>query len=514
LWITEPDGLCSFLSRGWYEYTGQTEAEGLKFGWLNAVHPDDRGLTGETYVNANRRRAPFELEYRLRRADGEYRWALDTGRPRFGHGEEFLGYIGSVIEIHERKRAEEQNAALLERERRARAEAERVNLLKDEFLATLSHELRSPLNAIVGWSHILGQKNIDPEDAKRGIETIQRNAKAQAQMIEDLLDMSRVISGKVRLDVQHVNLADVIEQAIQSVLPSADARSIRLLKVLDPHAGPVSGDPNRLQQVIWNLLSNAIKFTPKYGRVQVVLERVNSHLEISVSDNGEGIDPKFLPHLFDRFRQADASTTRQHGGLGLGLSIVNHLTELHGGSVRAKSPGKGMGSTFVVALPLAPATHDYGEDLNRRHPRAATHNTDLQEWPDLEGIKVVVVDDDADARALIKRMFLDSSATVLTASSARGALELIQSERPHVLLSDIGMPGEDGYVLISKVRALPAEKGGRTPAVALTAFARTEDRRKALLSGYQMHVAKPVDAAELMAVIASLANRPNADGEN
>jgi CheY-like chemotaxis protein/two-component sensor histidine kinase len=345
------------------------------------------------------------------------------------------------------------------------------------------------------------------DDLRQGLSAIDRNARIQARMIEDLLDMSRIVSGKVRLDVQYVNLADVIEQAIQAVLPSANARSLRLVKVLDPDAGPVMGDPSRLQQIVWNLLTNAIKFTPKGGRIQVVLERVSSHLEISVADNGEGVEQEFLPYVFDRFRQADASATRRHGGLGLGLSIVKQLVELHGGRIAATSAGKGQGSRFLVTLPLAPALQDPVEEAQRRHPRAEPSAAAPYDLPNLAGTKVLVVDDDADARALIERILAEPGAEVSTAASAAEALSVLRRQRPDVLLSDIGMPGEDGYELIRRVRALGAEEGGQTPAVALTAFARSEDRRRALLSGYQMHVAKPVDRAELLAVVASLCGR-------
>jgi signal transduction histidine kinase len=416
---------------------------------------------------------------------------------------ELLGRASAQIE---RSRLQRALRAAVARESDARAAAERASLMKDEFLATLSHELRTPLNAIVGWSQILNQQNARAEDVRQGLAAIDRNARMQTRMIEDLLDMSRIVSGKVRLDVQRVNLADVIEQAIETVLPSANARSLRLLKVLDPNAGPVMGDPSRLEQIVWNLLSNAIKFTPKGGKIHVVLERVNSHLEIGVTDNGEGIDAEFLPYIFDRFRQADASTTRRHGGLGLGLSIVKQLVELHGGRIVAKSAGVNQGATFLITLPVAPAVQQTHEQVDRRHPRAETTGAQY-EAPNLKGVKVLVVDDDADARAVIQRMLAEPGAEVTTASSAAEALTLLSRERHHVLLSDIGMPGEDGYELIRKVRSLPVVAGGQTPAVALTAFARSEDRRRSLLAGYQMHVAKPVDRAELLAVVASLSGR-------
>jgi signal transduction histidine kinase/CheY-like chemotaxis protein len=414
--------------------------------------------------------------------------------------------------LYERiKRAAAEREQLLEAERAARAEAERVSLVKDEFLATLSHELRTPLNAILGWTQILRDRAVHDEELSEGLSVIERNTRVQTQLIEDLLDMSRIISGKIRLDVQQVDLQDVVKAAVASVRHSADVKGIRLQVVLDPLAGPVRGDPSRLQQCFWNLMSNAIKFTPKGGRVQVTLERVNSHLEVCVIDNGEGIKPEFLPHLFERFRQADASTTRRHGGLGLGLSIVKHLVELHGGQVRAKSAGEGQGSTFCIELPLM-VVHPPAEP-SREHPRsgaprpAETDTTYPLDHPSLEGITVLAVDDEPDALMLVKRVLEGCGAKVLTATSAAEALQIVKRERPDMILSDIGMPGEDGYDFMRKVRTLPADQGGRIPAAALTAFARAEDRTRALRAGYQTHVAKPVESTELTAVVASLATR-------
>jgi hypothetical protein len=388
----------------------------------------------------------------------------------------------------------------------ARAEAERVGQMKDEFLATLSHELRTPLNAIVGWSQIIRAAPQHAEDVAEGIEVIERNARAQTQIIEDLLDMSRIINGKLRLDVQRVDLATVIRAAADTVSPAADAKGIRLQLVLDPLASPVSGDPNRLQQVFWNLLSNGIKFTPRGGRVQVLLERINSHLEVSIIDTGEGIEPEFLPLVFDRFRQADATTTRRHGGLGLGLAIVKQLVELHGGSIRAKSPGRGKGATFVVILPLT-ILHPDSEPLPpRHHPSAPAIPLTMGDCAKIEGVRVLVVDDEADARELLRRLLMDCNAIVTVAATAQEALALLESERPDVLVSDIGMPGEDGYTLIQRVRALGEGYGGRTPAIALTAYARPEDRVKAMVAGFQQHLSKPVEPAELIAVVATLMN--------
>jgi CheY-like chemotaxis protein len=410
-----------------------------------------------------------------------------------------------------------QREELLESERHARHEAERQSRVKDEFLATLSHELRTPLNAILGWSQVLRQRADavaagaapGPDllaELVEGLEVIERNTRVQTQLIDDLLDMSRITSGKLRLDVQQVDLADVVKAAVASVRHAAEGKNIRLQVVIDPLAGPVRGDPGRLQQCVWNLLTNAVKFTPKGGKVQVSLERVNSHLEVCVADDGEGIKPELLPHLFERFRQGDASTTRRHGGLGLGLSIVKHLVELHGGRARAKSPGPGQGSTFCVDLPLM-VVHRPPEDPSRTHPRAQPQMSSWSDLPSLAGVTVLAVDDEPDALGLVKRVLEGCGARVLTAVSAREALDLVAAERPDMIVSDIGMPDEDGYDFIRKVRALPAAQGGRTPAAALTAFARAEDRTRALRAGYQTHVTKPVEPSELTAVVASLANR-------
>lgn len=422
-----------------------------------------------------------------------------------------VGRVWSFSDVTERRRAEEtaQQAAeerkqLLESERAARAEAERASAMKDDFLATLSHELRTPLSAILGWAQVLRLRSMSEAELHRGLETIERNARVQTQLIEDLLDMSRITSGKLRLDIQAVEPVQFIEAAIETVRPAAEAKGIRLEKLLDPVAGPISGDPNRLQQVMWNLLSNAIKFTPKNGKVQVLLERVSSHIEISVADTGIGIKPEFLPHVFERFRQADASTTRTFGGLGLGLSIVKRLVELHGGTVRVKSAGDARGATFTVHLPLTVVQRGTGERLHPGAPKAALL---VFEHADLSGVKVLVVDDEVDARDLIQRVLADCNAEVFTARSADEALALVEKERPHVLISDIGMPDVDGYELLRRVRALGQAKGGRLPAIALTAFARSEDRTRALRAGFLVHVAKPVEPSELVATVTSVAGR-------
>jgi len=418
-----------------------------------------------------------------------------------------IGASKIARDITQRKRTEEalrglaqEREGLLEVERTARREAERVSIVKDEFLANVSHELRTPLNAILGWSHLIISGQLGGTDLRQGLETIARNARTQAQLIEDLLDMSRIISGKLRLDLQLTDLARVVHGALDSVRPSAEARGVRLRPNVEAEAGPVTGDPTRLQQVVWNLLTNAVKFTPRGGTVDVLLKRVSSHLEITVQDSGQGIPADFLPYIFERFRQGDASSTRRQGGLGLGLSIVKHLVELHGGSVEARSPGEGQGATFVVRLPLAPVRED---ELGG----AATGHPPGYEDVDLAGVQVLVVDDEADAREILRRMLARCHADVITAPGAAEGLRLVRLRKPDVLVSDIGMPEMDGHAFIREVRRLPAEEGGRTPAVALTAFARSEDRTRAILAGYQIHVAKPIEPQELVATVASLAGR-------
>ena len=394
---------------------------------------------------------------------------------------------------------------LLDSERAARSEAERMSALKDEFLATLSHELRTPLSAILGWAQVLRLRPEDATQVREGLRTIERNARVQIQLIEDLLDMSRITSGKVRLDVQPVDPLAFVEAAIATVSPGAQAKGVRIEKQLDPSGGPVSGDPGRLQQVAWNLLSNAVKFTPKDGKVQVRLERVNSHVELSVADTGIGIRPDFLPHVFERFRQDDASTTRMFGGLGLGLSIVKHLVELHGGTVHVMSPGVDKGATFTVRLPLK-VVHDRRDVDSRLHPRTSADSHEF-ELANLAGLKVLVVDDEPDARELIRRVLVECQAEVITAPDAVTALSAVTSERPDVIVSDIGMPHVDGFELLRRIRALGPRQGGAVPAIALTAFARSEDRTRVLHAGFLVHVSKPVEPSELVATVAAVAGR-------
>jgi signal transduction histidine kinase/ActR/RegA family two-component response regulator len=402
------------------------------------------------------------------------------------------------------RHSEDKLARLLQSEREARADAERANRIKDEFLSTVSHELRTPLNAILGYSQLLHHSLDDHREMEEGLSVIERNAKAQSQIIEDLLDMGRILSGKVRLDVQSVDMAEVIEAAVDTLQPAADAKNIRVQCVLDSRAGTVLGDDSRLQQVIWNLLANSIKFTPKGGRVQVSLVRINSHFEISVSDSGAGIPPDLLPHVFDRFRQGDASTTKRYGGLGLGLSIVKQLVELHGGTVSASSPGEGQGATITIELPVQIVQ---GREILEQMSHAAEvgHAAEIAQVS-LEGIRVLVVDDEPDSRELARRLLSKNHATVEVAEGVDEAMALFQANPPDVLLSDIGMPHKDGYELMRAIRAL-GPPAGTVPAIALTALARPEDRKRAMLAGFQAHVSKPVDPGELIAVVATFAGR-------
>ena len=386
---------------------------------------------------------------------------------------------------------------------RARKVAEEATLAKDQFLAVVSHELRTPLTAILGWSRLLKGGKLDEKGTLQALETIERNAHSQSQLIEDLLDFSRIVSGKIRLDVGTVDPAAVTEAAINVMSPAIDAKGIQLQVILDPRTGPVSGDPERLQQVLWNLLSNAVKFTPKQGRIQVRLARVNSNVEITVSDSGEGISAEFLPYVFDRFSQADNSTTRLHRGLGLGLAISRHIVELHGGTIRAVSPGQGQGASFILKLPIM-VVHDQ----TRAKTTTPLNDSGQPDEPArLDGVRVLVVDDEQDTRLLLMTVLTESGAQVNTVASAADALESLQQNDTDLLLSDIEMPGEDGYSLIRKVRESEKWEQRGIPAIALTAHARATDRLQALSAGFQLHMPKPVEPAELIVAIANLTNR-------
>ncbi|MCC7123861.1 MAG: CHASE3 domain-containing protein [Acidobacteria bacterium] len=511
-WSTRADGYFDYFNERWYEYTGMPRPHepggeqdpsgtGQGWHWRDFLHRDDVEVTLRTWTQALESGDPYHVQYRLKRVDGQFRWFIARAVPLHDANGAITRWFGTSTDIDDQKRAEEERAQLLASERSARSEAERAARMKDEFVSTLSHELRTPLNAIVGWIGVLKQDS-SPEALTRGLSVIDRNLKRQSQMIDDLLDISRIISGKLRLDVHRVDLAAVIEEAVASVQPAADAKNVRLITVLGS-AAVIQGDPGRLQQVVWNLLTNAVKFTPKGGLVQVTLRKQGSHVHIEVSDNGEGISAEFLPQIFQRFRQADASSTRRHGGLGLGLAIVKNLVEMHGGSVDARSEGEGSGAIFTVRLPLALARQPEA-------PEIEMHGSEPLREPFgmlLEGLMVLVVDDEPDARELVQRFLSEAGAGTTSASSASEALELLeQGLQPDIIVSDIGMPERDGYDFMRRVRQLDGPVAS-APAAALTALARGEDRKRALLAGYQTHLAKPVDPTELVAMVASLAGR-------
>jgi PAS domain S-box-containing protein len=669
------DGMADYANQRWYEYSGASLDRSTGESWTDTLHPDDRERTQRRWAEAVKTGLPFEIEYRFRRKDGEYRWHLSRAIPIRNSHEQILKWIGTSTDIHDRMQAEAEREELLAREKAARAEvehaaesirrlqavtdsalgrlgledllretlwrvrelleadagaillttedgrslvvraaigpeeaaigeyipfgegvagsiaarrapmivgdmasgtvvnpllrqgarslvgaplivegrlvgvihadttvfrrfsesdlrllqlaadrialaveqtrlydvekqarrqAEESNRMKDEFLAMVSHELRSPLNAMVGYARLLRFGKLDAQKVKNAVDVIERGGKAQTQLIDDLLDTARIISGKLRLDIGPVNLVAVIEAAVQTIYPAADAKRITIQTDLNPKVGQIAGDPERLQQVIWNLLSNAVKFTPTSGRVEARLERIDPHICITVSDTGKGISPAFLPYVFDRFRQADASSSRRYGGLGLGLALVKYLVELHGGTIEAFSEGEGNGATFKVMLPVPAVSR------SPREPETVT----LAAGPEktLAGVRALVVDDEDDARELLKTVIGQYGADVAAARSAAEAFALIttapEHKRPDVMVTDLGMPDEDGYSLLWRVREWEHEHGRYTPAVALTAYGRSEDRKRALQAGFQMHIAKPVEPDELAVVVASLVKRP------
>lgn len=447
------------------------------------------------------------------RKDGTTFWANVTISALRDDSGQLLGYAKLTRDLTEIKRAEamelanQQREEMLDAERNARMAAQRTTRLKDEFLATLSHELRTPLSAILGWTQVLlkDAPSRSADAQRRAVEVIDRNARAQVKLIDDLLDLSRITTGKLRLDLHQVSFASIVEAALDTAMPAATTKGIRLKVILGATQDVVSADSARLQQVVWNLLTNAIKFTPKGGQIQVLLQRVNSHLELSVSDTGIGIAANYLPHVFERFSQWDSSTTRSVGGLGLGLAISKQLVELHGGIIKAASKGEGLGATFSVELPLS-IVQLQDEGSPRVHPTAETQSTELLSLPRLEGVHVFLVDDEPDARELLRTVLQDQGAKVTSFVTAEEALATLKTTRPTVLVCDIGMPKMDGYQLIRALRALEP-RGDRLPALALTAFARAEDRKRSLVAGYQAHLAKPFDVAELILLIADLVGR-------
>ncbi|HEU4536547.1 MAG TPA: ATP-binding protein, partial [Polyangiaceae bacterium] len=502
VWTTNAAGEVEEDSPSWRAFTGQSYEAWRGRGWLDALHPDDVERAAEVWSRAVRTGQLHDVEYRVRRHDGVYRVTRARSAPVRDEAGRVREWVGVNVDVTEQKHAEAERDALLAREQQARAVAEDANRMKDEFLATVSHELRTPLNAILGWATLIGGGSLDAPARARALETIERNARAQARLIEDLLDLSRILHGKFVLAVGPVELVRVVEAALDAVRPAAEAKGIRLQPVLDSHA-TIVGDAERLQQIVWNLLSNAIKFTPRGGRVRVTLRRAPSYVELSIADTGQGIEAAFLPHVFEPFRQAEGGTTRRSGGLGLGLSIVRSLVELHGGTVTALSDGPGQGATFAVRLPMAPLRADRITPEPEPAPGEPERAT-FECPPALAGLRVLVVDDEPDTRSLLAFVLSQCEARATTVGSAAEAFAELGRARFDVLISDIGMPGEDGLSFIRRVRQLPPEGGGRIPAVALTAYARGEDRARALRAGFSTHLAKPIEPNELALVIAAL----------
>ncbi|MFN8392491.1 MAG: CHASE domain-containing protein [Bdellovibrionota bacterium] len=506
---------------------GYTESE-IVGGSILQIVPEDR-IDEEIEILAKIARGErvAHLETKRRTKAGEQIFISVSTSPVKDPNGKIIGAAKIARDITDRRRADEalreseerfkqlaeERNRLLDQERAARTELDRANRMKDDFLLTLSHELRTPLNAILGWSQLFARKKLDADQMKEGLAVIERNARSQAQIIDDLLDMNRIVSGKVRLESQELDLKAVIGAAVDTVTPAARAKEIRVATRCSEDSVRLIGDANRLSQVFWNLLSNAVKFTPKGGSVEIDVQTVGSNVEVKISDTGEGIKPEFLPFVFDRFRQADSSTTRQQGGLGLGLNIVKQLVELHGGRVSAFSPGPGQGSVFTVTLPWRVAE----PSLEPFEPERVVDAPSVAPIPvDLSGRSILVVDDESDARELMKIVLTEYGAEVLMAGSSHEALRLLESHRVDLILSDIGMPEEDGYGFIKRVRALPRERGGLTPAIAITAFARREDRIRSIAAGFQMHVAKPVEPAELLAAVGSIraAQKLNAESNS
>lgn len=501
-WMADENGSIFWYNQRWFEYTGTTLEEMQGWGWRKVHHPHHIDRVVEHIRHCFETGELWEDTFPLRRKDGQYLWFLSRATPIRDQQGKVLRWFGTNTDITERQEAEQERDRLFQLEQAARAEAERANRIKDEFLAILSHELRSPLNPILGWAKLLQTRKLNETKTAEALATIERNAKLQTQLIDDLLDVAKILRGKLSIQATPVNLAFVIESAIDTVRTAAVAKSILLHPALS-NIGQVSGDPNRLQQIVWNLLSNAIKFTPNGGRVEIRLQSLDNHAQITVSDTGIGINPDFIPYIFESFRQEDVSITRKYGGLGLGLAIVRQLVEAHGGTIAADSPGVGLGATFTVRLPL----------LNFE-PEIKQPDELPQQALELTGVRVLTVDDDADARELLTVLLTEYGAQVLTVTSAAEVLANLESFKPDVLVSDIGMPEVDGYSLIQQIRTLTPEKGGEIPAIALTAYARVEDSQRAINSGYQQHVTKPLDPEELVQAVVALkkiANLPKLD---
>ncbi|MDZ8263845.1 response regulator [Nostoc sp. ChiQUE01b] len=498
IWMIDSEARTEYVNQRLSQMLGYTAEEMLGCSIFDFMDRAD-GIAAEEKLEWLKREGSDLKEGRLRCKDGSYIWTLISARAIFGEQNEFLGAIAMLTDITDRKRTESERDRLLQLEQIARAEAEAANRIKDEFLAVLSHELRSPLNPILGWAKLLQSRKFDEAALKKALKTIERNAKLQAQLIEDLLDVSRILQGKLSLNTIPIDLVSTLEAAMETVHLAAEAKTIEIETMLDPNVGKVLGDPARLQQVFWNLLSNAIKFTETKGKVNVRLQRIDAQAQITVSDTGKGIDPDFLPHVFDYFRQGDSTTTRRFGGLGLGLAIARHLIEMHGGTVGAQSPGEGKGAIFTVRLPLIKDSTTIKDDTKTDSSTAAFASSPLM------GLQVLVVDDNDDTRDFFSFVLEQFGAIVTAVASGYEALQVLTQSKPDILLSDIGMPEMNGYMLMQQVRTLEAKIGGKQmPAIALTAYAGEINQQYALRAGFQQHIVKPVAPEELLIAISNL----------
>lgn len=498
IWITDGDGKATFFNRPWSEFAGAAMEEMTSKGWESWLHPEDQPSAIKRWNHSRTTGEAFESEYRLRRgSDGSYRWFLCRAVGVRGKDGKNVRWFGSCTDIENQKRSQQERESLLAAERRARSDLIRASRVKDEFLATLSHELRTPMTAILGWARLLRDPKMREKNLERGIEAIDASAKAQARLIEDLLDMNRILTGKLALQPELVDFRAIVRQAVTAVQPAASNKQISLTTELDDtEAAFIEADPARLQQVVWNILTNAVKFTPVGGTVEVRLQSEGGFLRLTVKDSGRGIKQSFLPHVFERFRQADGSTTREFGGLGLGLAIVRSLVEMHGGTVAADSPGEGLGATFTVELPLRTESTS---EVTSEKPRGSMVDRAI-----IKGKRVLAVDDDFAAGSIIRTILESGGAEVQVVLSAAEALALLRQQEFDLLLSDIGMPEMDGYGLRREVSKLEEAAGRKIPTMALTAFARAEDRAQALAAGFDAHLAKPIYPNELLAAVAKL----------
>lgn len=500
IWICDRAAKPSWFNQPWLDFRSRNLEDALEEGCFANIHPDDENRVREIYQDAFEKGDSFNVEYRTVGSDGEYRWLLVHGSPLSYSNGELDTYIFSCADITATKAADENLRQVLTNERLARSEAEQANRIKDEFVATLSHELRTPLTTMIGWTELLKRRPVKEADLEDGLEAIDRSARLQLQLINDLLDISRITTGKIQLEMEYAELFDLAEGVVEMVRPMAETRGVLLHLQGDADPIIVRVDPSRFQQVVWNLLTNALKFTARGGEVNVQVKHEGKDAILRVVDSGEGIDQEFLPHVFDRFRQADGSKSRRHGGLGLGLSIAKQLAILHGGNIAVESEGKGKGSAFTISLPT---TEGFGSRF-RLAPIEKEEPLKKESRP-LADICVLLVEDDLSSRTLMGRILSDAGAIVIPADSAPAARKMLRETQPDVMISDIGMPDEDGYQLIRSIRAMPLDKNGMIPAAALTAFASEEDRKAALDAGFQMHLTKPIEADDLVLAVRQLA---------